>query len=73
MRRLLFAAWVTICSMAALFPIFVLFMVSVAPGAALFGERPALIVTAPTFRFWRRFSRAATSGRLSSRASWSPR
>jgi trehalose transport system permease protein len=28
-------------------------MVSVAPGAALFGERPALIITAPTFRFWR--------------------
>ena len=43
----------TVCAMAALFPIFVLFMVSVAPGAALFGERPALIVTAPTFRFWR--------------------
>jgi trehalose transport system permease protein len=27
-------------------------MVSVAPGAALFGERPALSVTAPTGRFW---------------------
>ena len=43
----------TVCAAAALFPILVLFMVSVAPGAALFGERPALIVTAPTFRFWR--------------------
>jgi trehalose transport system permease protein len=51
--RALFAAWVTICAAAALFPIFVLLMVSVAPGAALFGERPALIITAPTFRFWR--------------------
>jgi trehalose transport system permease protein len=51
--RLLFAAWVTVCAAAALFPIFVLLMVSVAPGTALFGERPALIVTAPTFRFWR--------------------
>ena len=52
-RKLLFAAWVTACTMAAMFPIFALLMVSVAPGAALFGERPALIVTAPTFRFWR--------------------
>jgi trehalose transport system permease protein len=51
--KLGFAAWVTICAMAALLPILVLLMVSVAPGAALFGERPALIVTAPTFRFWR--------------------
>ena len=53
LRRLLFAAWVAACVAAALFPIFVLVMVSLAPGAALFGERPALIVTAPTFRFWR--------------------
>ena len=51
--RLLFPVWVTVCAAAALFPILVLFMVSVAPGAALFGERPPLIVTAPTFRFWR--------------------
>jgi trehalose transport system permease protein len=29
-------------------------MVSVAPGHALFGERPALIVTDPTLQFWRR-------------------
>jgi trehalose transport system permease protein len=27
-------------------------MVSVAPGSALFGERPALVVTEPTLRFW---------------------
>jgi trehalose transport system permease protein len=45
--------WVAICAAAALVPILVLLMVSVAPGTALFGERPALIVTAPTFRFWR--------------------
>jgi trehalose transport system permease protein len=51
--RVGFAAWVVICATAALLPILVLLMVSVAPGAALFGERPALIVTAPTFRFWR--------------------
>jgi ABC-type glycerol-3-phosphate transport system permease component len=51
--RLLFAAWAAICAVIALLPIFVLLMVSVAPGAALFGERPALMITAPTFRFWR--------------------
>jgi trehalose transport system permease protein len=50
--RPLFHVWVAVCAGAALFPIFVLLMVSVAPGAALFGERPALIITAPTFRFW---------------------
>lgn len=52
-RRLLFAAWVATCTAAALFPIFVLLMVSIAPGTALFGERPALIVMSPTFRYWR--------------------
>jgi trehalose transport system permease protein len=51
--RLLFTLWVAICVGVALLPIVVLLVVSVAPGAALFGERPALIVTAPTFRFWR--------------------
>jgi trehalose transport system permease protein len=51
--RLLFGAWVAVCAAAALFPIFVLLVVSLAPGAALFGERPALIITAPTFRYWR--------------------
>jgi trehalose transport system permease protein len=51
--RLLFSAWATLCAVAALCPIAILVMVSVAPGAALFGERPALIVTEPTFRFWR--------------------
>ena len=51
--RLVFGAWVTACVAAALFPILVLLTVSVAPGAAIFGERPALIVTEPTLRFWR--------------------
>ncbi len=52
LARLLFAAWVAICVAVALLPIAVLLTVSVAPGTALFGERPALVVTAPTFRFW---------------------
>jgi trehalose transport system permease protein len=51
--KLLFALWVAFCVAMALLPIVVLLVVSVAPGAALFGERPALIVMAPTFRFWR--------------------
>ncbi len=51
--RLLFGGWVVVCAAAALFPILVLLVVSLAPGTALFGERPALIVTAPTFRYWR--------------------
>ncbi len=51
--QVLFAAWVAACTGLALSPILILLMVSVAPGSALFGERPALIVTAPTFRFWR--------------------
>jgi trehalose transport system permease protein len=51
--RLAFGMWVVVCVAAALLPILVLLTVSVAPGSAIFGERPALIVTAPTFRFWR--------------------
>ena len=48
-------------------------MVSLAPGAALFGERPALIVTAPTFRFWRAVLEGGDlSAPLARRASWSP-
>ena len=52
-RRALLGGWVALCIVGALVPIVVLFTVSVAPGAALFGERPALIVTDPTLRFWR--------------------
>jgi trehalose transport system permease protein len=37
-----------------LFPVYLLVMVSVAPGDAIFGERPALVVTEPTLRFWQR-------------------
>ncbi len=35
-----------------LFPVYLVFMVSVAPGTAIFGERPALVVTEPTLKFW---------------------
>jgi len=49
-----FAAWVLLFTLLVLFPLYLLVMVSVAPGSAIFGERPALWVTEPTLRFWRR-------------------
>lgn len=52
--RILFPVWVVGSTLIVLFPIYLVFMVSVAPGAAIFGERPALWVTEPTLRFWRR-------------------
>jgi trehalose transport system permease protein len=52
--RVLFPLWVVGSTLIVLAPIYVLFMVSVAPGAAIFGELPALIVTEPTLRFWGR-------------------
>src|SRR5207249_4403499 len=48
------AAWVLTLVVLVLFPVYLVFMVSLAPGPALFGERPALVVTAPTSAFWRR-------------------
>jgi trehalose transport system permease protein len=54
LRRLLFALWVAGATLIVFFPLYLVFMVSVAPGSALFGERPALVVTEPTLWFWRR-------------------
>jgi trehalose transport system permease protein len=53
-RRILFPLWVLGSTLLVLFPIYLVFMVSVAPGIAIFGERPALLVTHPTLRFWMR-------------------
>jgi trehalose transport system permease protein len=50
--RIGLALWVLVVLGLVLFPVYLVLMVSVAPGPALFGERPALIVTAPTLRFW---------------------
>jgi trehalose transport system permease protein len=50
--RLVFLGWTAVCTGLVLLPIYLLVMVSVAPGAALFGERPAFVVTTPTLRFW---------------------
>lgn len=52
--RVLFPLWVAGSTLIVLVPIYLLYMVSVAPGAAIFGERPALVVTEPTLRFWKR-------------------
>jgi len=53
-RRIAFGLWIGVVVALVLFPVYLVFMVSVAPGPALFGERPALVVTAPTLTFWRR-------------------
>lgn len=54
MKRVLFAAWVIGATAFVLFPLYLLVMVSVAPGGAIFGERPDLVVTEPSLKFWRR-------------------
>lgn len=54
LRRLGFGAALGGSLLLVLFPIYLLVMVSVAPGAAIFGERPDLVVSGPTLRFWRR-------------------
>lgn len=50
--KVLFPFWVVVSALIVLFPIYLVVMVSVAPGSALFGERPDLLVTDPTLRFW---------------------
>jgi trehalose transport system permease protein len=54
LRRILFFLWVLGATLLILFPIYLVFMVSVAPGIAIFGERPALFVAHPPLRFWMR-------------------
>jgi trehalose transport system permease protein len=52
--KVLFPLWVVGAALIVLFPIYLIFMVSFAPGSALFGERPDLFVTDFTLRWWRR-------------------
>ncbi|MGH2686558.1 MAG: hypothetical protein ACRDJP_13925, partial [Actinomycetota bacterium] len=47
-----FPIWVVISALIVLFPIYLIFMVSFAPGIALFGERPDLFITDPTRQWW---------------------
>jgi trehalose transport system permease protein len=50
--RVLLPLWIVVSLLIVLFPVYLVFMVSVAPGQAIFGERPDLLVTEPTLRFW---------------------
>lgn len=50
--KVLFPLWVVVSALIVIFPVYLVFMVSVAPGSALFGERPDLLVTEPTLDFW---------------------
>jgi trehalose transport system permease protein len=50
--KVLFPLWVVVSALIVLFPIYLIFMVSFAPGIALFGERPDLFITDPTLEWW---------------------
>jgi trehalose transport system permease protein len=50
--KVVFPIWVVVSVLIVLFPIYLIFMVSFAPGIALFGERPDLFITEPTLRWW---------------------
>ena len=50
--KVIFPIWIVISVLIVLFPIYLIFMVSFAPGIALFGERPALFITEPTLKWW---------------------
>jgi trehalose transport system permease protein len=51
--KVLFPIWVVVSALIVLFPIYLIFMVSFAPGIALFGERPDLFITDPTLQWWK--------------------
>jgi trehalose transport system permease protein len=50
--KVVFPVWVAVSALLVLFPIYLIFMVSFAPGIALFGERPDLFITDPTLQWW---------------------
>jgi trehalose transport system permease protein len=52
--KVIFPIWVIVSVLLVLFPLYLIFMVSFAPGRALFGERPDLFVTEPTLQWWTR-------------------
>jgi trehalose transport system permease protein len=52
--KVIFPIWVIITVLIVLLPIYLLFLVSFAPGAALFGERPRLFFTDFTLQWWQR-------------------
>ena len=58
-----FPFWVIGSALLVIFPVYLIFMVSFAPGSAVFGERPQLVVTNFTTQWWKA---AFQSGGLSS-------
>ena len=51
--KVTFPFWVIGSVLLVLFPLYLIFMVSFAPGAAIFGERPQLVVTDFTLQWWK--------------------
>jgi trehalose transport system permease protein len=51
--KIAFPIWVVGSALIVLFPLYLIFMVSFAPGIALFGERPDLFITDPTLEWWK--------------------
>jgi trehalose transport system permease protein len=52
--KVILPVWIMGTLLLVLFPIYLIFMVSFAPGSALFGERPDLFITEPTTMWWQR-------------------
>lgn len=52
--KVVFPLWIIGTALLVLFPIYLVFLVSFAPGRALFGEHPDLLVTEFTLQWWRR-------------------
>jgi trehalose transport system permease protein len=52
--KVAFPLWIVVTVVIVLFPIYLIFLVSFAPGAALFGDRPPLVITDFTLQWWDR-------------------
>ena len=52
--KVAFPLWVVGTVLLVLFPVYLIFLVSFAPGSALFGERPPLVITGVTLQWWER-------------------
>lgn len=52
--KVAFPLWVVGAVLLVLFPIYLIFVVSFAPGSALFGARPPLFITDFTLKWWQR-------------------
>jgi trehalose transport system permease protein len=52
--KVAFPIWVVGAVLLVLFPVYLIFLVSFAPGSALFGDRPPLFITDFTLQWWQR-------------------